>query len=230
MTWGAFKHENVTQFARPVFLDDFEPANAPPAASTLGLFEISFFELITFRVLLSNSICSPSVENYKNLWYFVDVTVIKTFLVPPLAVGKWKFALLRKWQFSFLARKHSAQKSDFCRKMCEGGRCGWSSGGEGGKWVFTIVNHLKYAFMECCWSWWWWWIVMENARVSVRASIAGSIALNCFGKIFQLVSAKHFEDIVFALFSVQRNYSARTVVARILAPWNIHRCKSNSVD
>lgn len=79
MTWGAFKHENVTQFARPVFLDDFEPANAPPAASTLGLFEISFFELITFRVLLSNSICSPSVENYKNLWYFVDVTVIKTF-------------------------------------------------------------------------------------------------------------------------------------------------------
>lgn len=79
MTWGAIKHENVTQFARPVFLDDFEPANAPPAASTLGLFEISFFELITFRVLLSNSICSPSVENYKNLWYFVDVTVIKTF-------------------------------------------------------------------------------------------------------------------------------------------------------
>lgn len=91
----------------------------------------------------------------KNLWYFVDVTVIKTFSraffyhVP----RKWKFSLIHIATFLL---QHSTQKSDFWRKMYEGGRLDeaerlW-------KWVFRIVNHLKME--NCCWSRW--WIVMEK--------------------------------------------------------------------
>ena len=199
-------------------------------------FEISFFGLITFQALLSNSICY-SVENYKNLWYFVDVTVIKTFLSS--AFRKWMKILAENF---WISTPHSLSRPDPTPHQI---------GREKNNFHLTWKTfHRKVRFPQkrrkkkrfewiifLCWVSFCWGLGGENEfsqssitwnmfshkmlltklrddKLSWRKSIPGDFSLNLTQKHFQLVSADALPLSTFVFFSYSLSLHSRRTMQK----------------